>query len=201
MRGTRESILLAMLMLGACAPLRGQTGPGDRAPLACADWQSVRSVPGQRWWAEQRWRFRSDQEAEQAYARLASATPSPWPDWFAAPGEAVPTRTLPPGTRFQMALGVGQPAEKPGRFGTFDRILSVAEVRANLAVRTAWKPAIDRVVTYEVTRPIAVRIGPIGPLVDDRTCALLPGRWSHFEVIDPAGLIDHLTIVEIRPIR
>ncbi|QAY78796.1 hypothetical protein [Sphingosinicella sp. BN140058] len=198
----RGTIVIGALALGACAPTGAVVAPAARlAAAGCPDWQSVGSAPGKLWWAEQRWRYRSDEEAKQAYARLATASPSPWPDWFAS-DDQVPQRTLPAGTRFQMALAAGQPTEKPGRFGTFDRIRSVADVREGLAVRSNWKKNIDRVVTYEVVRPIRVKVGPIGPQVDDETCALLPGRWSQFEVVEPrADLIQSLHVVEERPIR
>ena len=124
---------------------------------------TLQSPPGKAWWAENRWRYAGDDEAAAAYRRLADEA-SPWPDWY-QPYEA----KLPPGTRFQMAIGGAQTPDQPGSFGTFDRIASVADVREDLAVRSDWKPQVDRVVTYEVVRELPVLIGPIGPQVDPGT--------------------------------
>ena len=114
-----------------------------------------------------------------------------------------PTRpSLPPGTRFQMAIGGGQTEDQPGSFGTFDRIASVADVREDLAVRSDWKPKVDRAVTYEVVRELPVRIGPIGPQVDPGLCALLPGRWSQFQALVEKGTLrSYLKVIEVRAIR
>ncbi|MEA3064675.1 MAG: hypothetical protein QOJ27_1121, partial [Sphingomonadales bacterium] len=106
------------------------------------------------------------------------------------------------GTRFQMAIGGAQTPDSPGSFGTFDRIGSVREVRDDLAVRSDWKPQVDRVVTYEVVRALPVRIGPIGPQVDPKLCVLLPGRWSQFQALVEKGTLRaYLKVVEVRAIR
>ncbi|HET9638940.1 MAG TPA: hypothetical protein VFP12_07025 [Allosphingosinicella sp.] len=191
----RKEILLLGLALAGCAP--------QQAPLAtassagnCASGATLRSPPGKQWWDENRWRYPGDAEAEAAYRDLAEKA-SPWPDWY-KPYET----SLPPGTRFQMAIGGAQTPDQPGSFGTFDRIASVEDVREDLAVRSDWKPKVDRVVTYEVVRALPVRIGPIGPQIDPGLCALLPGRWSQFQALVEKGTLrGYLKVLEVRAIR
>lgn len=182
-----------LLALAACAT--PQAARPESASCAAA---TLQSPPGRAWWEENRWRFATDEAATAAYRALAdNPDPSPWPDWY-RPYETV----LPPGTRFQMAIGGGQNPDQPGSFGTFDRIDSVADVREDLAVRTDWKPTVDRVVTYEVVRELPVRIGPIGPQVDPKLCALLPGRWSQFQALVEKGTLrSYLKVLDVRPIR
>ncbi|MBP2198253.1 hypothetical protein [Pantoea cypripedii] len=71
--------------------------------------------------------------------------------------------TLIPRTKLKMAVSLGQPATRPGGFATFDEIPDVFYVRNNLAVKNEWKPDIDRVITYEVKKPLPVKIGAVGP--------------------------------------
>lgn len=187
-------LLAAAAQLGACAPMQA-AAPAAAAAPAC-DAQSVASPPGKAWWAQQRWRYASDADAEAAYKALAAGR-SPWPDWFTGTQSV-----LAPGTRFQMAMAPGQPDTEPGGFGTFDRIETAADVREYLAVLVEWKPAIDRVVTFEVVRPLTVETGPVGPQVDPRLCALLPGRWSQFQMMVPGKeRMSYLRIVEVRPLQ
>ena len=191
----------SFVAIGLAATLAACAGANAEAPAAattppCADYQSVASRPGQAWWAEQRWRYATDAEAEAAYKAIAVGQ-SPWPNWF-TPGQS----TLAPGTRFQMAMAPGQPNDQPGGFGTFDLIDDVDDVREYLAVLVDWKPAVDRVVTYEVVAAIDVKTGPVGPQVDPKRCALLPGRWSQFQMlVPPAERMRHLKVIEVRPIR
>ena len=191
-------VLTTALFLSGCAGAANIRTLADIAPTGCPTTvASVESAAGKAWWEEQRWRFASDDAAKAAYAKLNEANPSPWPDWM-QPQET----ELPAGTRVQMALGVGQPPDRPGGFATFDLIRSVEDVRSALAVRQAWKPAIDRVVVYEVTRPIKVALGPIGPQVDGDTCRLLPGRYSQLQMlVPPAERMNYLTVVEVRAIK
>jgi hypothetical protein len=163
-------------------------------PCAAA---SQQSRPGREWWEENRWRYASDEAAAAAYRDLAdNPNPSPWPDWY-RPYETI----LVPGTRFQMAIGGGQTPDQPGSFGTFDKIDSVADVREDLAVRSDWKPQVDRVVTYEVVRALPVKIGPIGPQIDPKLCELLSGRWSQFQALVEKGTLrSFLKVVDVRPI-
>lgn len=188
----------ALLLTAACAgPQRtaGSSAPQLAAPCP-ADIASTSSRAGQLWWQENRWRFASDETATAAYRQLVDGA-SPWPDWY-VPYET----TLAPGTRFQMAIAPTQTPDMPGSFGTFDLIRSSADVRDNLAVRLAWKPKIDRVVTYEVVRPVPVKVGPVGPQVDPDNCALLEGRWSQFQALVERGtFITYLKVVDVRPIQ
>jgi hypothetical protein len=101
-----------------------------------------------------------------------------------------------------MAIGGEQTAEQPGSFGTFDNIDEVEDVRSGLAVRIEWKPEVDRVVTYEVTQAIPVRVGPVGPQIDGGSCRLLWGRWSQLQMLVPTDQrMAYLKVVGIRPIR
>ena len=185
-------LLFASALAGCVAPGQGGLAKGG----ACSGVAGLHSPPGKRWWQDNSWRYASKDEAALAYQRLAQEA-SPWPDWY-RPYETV----LPPGTRFQMAIGGAQTPDQPGSFGTFDRIASVADVREDLAVRSDWKPKVDRVVTYEVVRELPVRVGPIGPQVDPGLCALLPGRWSQFQALVEKGTLrGYLKVLEVRPIR
>jgi hypothetical protein len=101
-----------------------------------------------------------------------------------------------------MAIAPGQPTDRPGAFGTFDRIPSVEFVRLSLAVKTAWKPAIDRVVTYEITAPMIADVGTVGPQIDVPADRYLPGGGSQFQMMVPAAeRMAHLRVVEVRPIQ
>lgn len=196
-RRTLFALALAMAgLLGGCAAT-GDVHPAATTPLKpCINPQSVTSLPGKAWWSEQRWRYASDADATAAYQKLEQTTP-PWPDWF-TPQDSI----LPAGTRFQMALAPGQPETKPGGFGTFDDIEDPRDVREYLAVLYAWKPVVDRVVTYETTQPMKVQIGPIGPQIDPTLCRLLPGRWSQVSMQIPAAdRMTYLKVIAIRPIH
>ncbi len=192
----RKGILLLGLALAGCAAPQQARLAAASAAGSCTAGATLQSPPGKKWWAENRWRYPGDDEAGAAYRRLAEEA-SPWPDWY-RPYETV----LPPGTRFQMAIGGAQTEDQPGSFGTFDRIDSVADVREDLAVRSDWKPAVDRAVTYEVVRELPVKIGPIGPQVDPGLCTLLPGRWSQFQALVEKGTLrSYLKVLEVRAIR
>lgn len=170
------------------------------APAPC-DYKSVKSPPGQVWWAQQRWRYASDADAEAAYQTLAVGQ-SPWPDWFVPTLAAPPAAELPVGTRFQMAMAPTQGDTSPGGWGTFDNIEDVEDVREFLAVTQGFKASINRVIVFEVTKPLKVTIGPVGPQVDAATCTLLPGRWSQFNMAPPWNQrMDYLKILEVRPIQ
>ena len=148
------------------------------------------------WWADQRWRYAGDEEAEAAYRALV-ARESPWPEWHQSN-----LVSLPAGLRFQMAIAPGQATDRPGGFGTFDRIPNVEYVRLSLAVKTAWKPAIDRVVTYEITAPLIADVGAVGPQIDVPADRYLPGGGSQFQMMMPAAeRMQHLRVVEVRSIQ
>jgi hypothetical protein len=188
------TLLLACAVAGCAAPRHAP--PGTAQAGSCAAGAGLQSPAGRAWWDEYRWRYPTDEAAAAAYRALAEDA-SPWPDWY-KPYETV----LAPGTRFQMAIGGAQTPDQPGSFGTFDRIAQVEDVREDLAVRSDWKPEVDRVVTYEVVRELPVRVGPIGPQVDPKLCVLLPGRWSQFQALVEKGTLrSYLKVLEIRPIR
>jgi hypothetical protein len=187
-------LLLAFAAMGCAAPQSAR--PSAAAGDSCEAGATLQSRPGRAWWDENRWRFATDETAAAAYRALAEQA-SPWPDWY-QPYESV----LAPGTRFQMAIGGAQTPDQPGNFGTFDRIGSVEDVRDDLAVRSDWKPVVDRVVTYEVVRELPVEIGPIGPQVDPKLCVLLPGHWSQFKALVEKGTLrGYLKVLEVRAIR
>ena len=190
----RLGIVASAVLTSACSTTLATTGLHTARCLPAPS--SLDSPPGRKWLRSNEWRFASRTEAEQAYARLANDS-SPWPDWYA------PYRTeLKPGTRFQMAIGGSQTEQMPGGFGTFDDIRNVKEVRMKLAVRSDWKPIVDRAVTYEVVKPLPVLIGPIGAQVDPRTCRLLTGRWSQFSMqVEPAARMQYLKVIAVRPIH
>jgi hypothetical protein len=178
------------------APLPAPSVTPAPAPAPACDYKSVTSPPGKTWWAQQRWRYASDMDATAAYTAIAIGQ-SPWPNWF------VGTQSmLTPGTRFQMAMAPGQKKEQPGGFGTFDNIETAEDVREYLAVLVEWKPVIDRVVIFEVIKALPVQTGPVGPQVDPRLCALLPGRWSQFQMlVAPADRMLYLKPIAERPIQ
>lgn len=189
-------VLLLAPTLGACATAGADRRAHADRPGCGAQVRSLSSPAGQQWYRDQGWRFHSVEAAAVHYARLADEA-SPSPDWFTPV-----SRTLPPGTRLQMAIGGSQTPEQPGRFGTFDYIDDFEEVRDELAVWMDWKPQVDRVVTYEVTRDLSVNVGPVGPQVDAQSCRLLPGRGSQFQMLVPdTERMNYLRVVSVRPIR
>jgi hypothetical protein len=184
----RRGAALLLFLVAACAAAPAAPQPG-MPPAAIEDVHA-------RWWAEQRWRYASDAAAEGAYQALVTRQ-SAWPEWHQK--DIV---TLPVGLRFQMALSPGQPIERPGAFGTFDLIPDVAWVRRVLAVKVAWKPAIDRVVTYEVAAPLPADVGTVGPQIDETARQYLPGGGSQLEMQVPAAeRFVHLKVIEVRAIR
>jgi len=191
----RRWLLPLLLILSAGAAVAPATGQ-DQAPAAAATAQQSGSRALRAWWADQRWRYRTNEAAESAYRALVQSE-SPWPEWH----QVTPV-TLPVGLRFQMALSPGQGTDRPGGFGTFDRIPNVEYVRMQLAVKMAWKPAIDRVVTYEITDPLTADVGTVGPQIDGPEDRYLPGGGSQFQMTVPAPeRIRHLRVVEVRQIR
>ncbi|NUW57707.1 hypothetical protein HUZ95_21080 [Cronobacter turicensis] len=101
-----------------------------------------------------------------------------------------------------MAVSPGQPATRPGGFATFDDITDVSYVRNELAVKQEWKPDIDRVITYEVTEPLPVKIGMVGPQVDKGTSTYLPGGGSQVEMaVPPAERMNYLKFIDEKPIN
>ena len=179
-----------LLLLSACA-----AAPPPAAASAAAAHRLLPADLKAAWWGDNRWRYHDDAQADAAYQRLLRQQ-SPWPEWH-----QVQVVTLPAGLRFEMALAPGQPPDRPGAFGTFDRIPDAHFVRFALAVKTAWKPAVDRVVTFEITDPLPADTGIVGPQIDGEAGLYLPGGASQLEMKVPAPeRIAHLRIVAVRPI-
>ncbi|MBG0593688.1 hypothetical protein I4P02_10875 [Enterobacter hormaechei] len=136
-------------------------------------------------------RFKSSTEAASAYNKLVNEQ-SPWPL-----NEPPLDATLVPGTRVKMAVSPGQPATRPGGFATFDDIPNASYVRNELAVKMEWKPDIDRVITYEVMKPLPVKIGAVGPQVDKGANVYLPGGGSQVEMaVPPAERMNYLEVID-----
>jgi len=189
---THRKLTAACLVLAAlCLP--GTAFAQQALPCNVRD---MGSPPAVAWMHQYGWRYGNPTAAQAAYFRLVDGQ-SPWPDWFTPTVSA-----LQPGTLFQMALSSTQPDDRPGGFGTFDWIDTVAEGREDLAVLLAWKPDIQRVTTYRITQPLLVLVGPIGPQVDPQACALLEGRFSQFQMLVPAAdRMKYLEVVSSRPIQ
>jgi hypothetical protein len=183
---------LALAFFVVLAPVPAIAQPALPPAAATVASSSAHSA----WWAEQRWRYRDDAAAEEAY-RALTARQSPWPEWH-----QIHVVWLPRGTRIQMALSPGQAADRPGAFATFDIIPDVSWVRRVLAVKVVWKPAIDRVVTYEVAEPLPADTGTVGPQIDEAGPAYLAGSGSQLEMMTIAAeRMRYLKVVEVRPIR
>jgi hypothetical protein len=179
------------LILSACA-----TPAAQRPAAASASSHLQPAELKAAWWRDNRWRYQDDSQTDAAYVRLV-ASQSPWPEWH-----QVQVAILPAGLRFEMALAPGQPPEKPGAFGTFDRIPDARFVRHSLAVKTAWKPVVDRVVTFEIVGPLPADTGLVGPQIDAEAGLYLRGGASQLEMKLPAAeRIAHLRIVAVRPIE
>lgn len=185
--------VLLLLLLSACA---AGPGPSGAAAPAASESAYARQDIRQAWWADHRWRYPTDGAADAAYEALLSRE-SPWPEWHQQS-----IVTLPAGLRFEMALAPGQGTDRPGGFATFDRIPDVRFVRFSLAVKKAWKPAVDRVVTYEIVTPLPADTGLVGPQIDVPENLYLPGGASQFEMKVPAAeRAGHLRVVAVRPIE
>ena len=136
-------------------------------------------------------RFKSSTEAASAYNKLVNEQ-SPWPL-----NEPPLDATLVPGTRVKMAVSPGQPATRPRGFATFDDIPNASYVRNELAVKMEWKPDIDRVITYEVKKPLPVKIGAVGPQVDKGANVYLSGGGSQVEMaVPPAERMNYLEVID-----
>ena len=119
---------------------------------------------------------------------------SPWPINFDPPDA-----TLIPGTQIKMAMSPGQSSTRPGAFATFDEIPDVNYARNELAIKEAWKPSIDRVATYEVIKPLPVKIGPVGPQIENGK--YYAGGGSQVEMaVKPTDRMSHLKLIDETPI-
>lgn len=200
----------ALALAGAMASVSPAYADEAQISAPVYDARSLDSAPAREWNAAYGWRYdtswatdpaQRDAEnlanRERAYQALLKGQ-SPWPDWY------VPEMTaLQPGTLFQIAMGpaASQPDDRPGGFGTFDWIGSVEDVREYLAVIRQFKPDVARINTYRVIEPLPVLVGPIGPQIDAEACALLPGRYSQFQMIVPkTQRMSYLQFVSSRPV-
>jgi RHS repeat-associated protein len=159
----------------------------DPQGLACNTWNEFQK--------HHKGKFKTPGEAAAAYHELVTKQ-SPWPI-----NHTPATRVMTPGEQFNMAMSPGQPSTRPGGFGTLDDIADVDYVRNELAVKQDWKPAVDRVVTYEVTQPLPVKEGPVGPQVDKTAVQYLKGGGSQVEMqVPPAERMKYLKIVDEKTI-
>ncbi len=72
--------------------------------------------------------------------------------------------------------------EKIG-WGTFNTITDVDFARQRLVVTHEFKPSIDRTVAFEVTEPLRVRYGPVGPQIDRVSGRYLAGGGSQIQLL------------------
>jgi hypothetical protein len=163
---------------------------------------TLESRAGQAWAEQNLWRYADRAHAADVYRDLAdSKLPSPWPD-----GIAPQFTVLAAGTRFQMAIARNQIQPDGsihyGGFGTFQRIETAAQVRDLLAVRSDFKASVDLVLTLEVTQPLPVLVGPIGPQVEPSDCHLLPGGGMQLQLVTlPRDRALYLKVVEQRALQ
>jgi len=196
MNEAHRLVAILFFFLSACTSAGVASDPHWTPVASASTQQAQQQDPKQGWWADHRWRYATDDQAEAAYQALLTRE-SPWPEWHQAN-----VVTLPAGLRFEMALAPGQGTDRPGGFGTFDRIPDVRFVRYSLAVKTAWKPQVDRVVTYEIVEPLRADTGTVGPQIDVPANLYLPGGASQFEMKVPASeRARHLRVVAERPIE
>ena len=124
---------------------------------------------------------------------------SPWPKGY-TPKKVV----LKPGDTFEMAMSPEnfQPNDWPGAFGTdIGTITDKDYVYYDLAVKSSWKPELERVVQYRVKEGIELpaHVGPIGPQIDVEANRYLPGGPNQIEMlVEPAHRMDYLDIIGVR---
>ncbi|HFI0066043.1 TPA: hypothetical protein ACGORS_002310, partial [Streptococcus suis] len=124
---------------------------------------------------------------------------SPWPK-----GYTPEKTTLKSGDTFEMAMGPEriQPNDWPGGFGTDSGTISSKDYVYNvLAVKSDWKPELERVVQYRVKEGVElpVQVGPVGPQIDVQVDKYLPGGASQIQMlVEPANRMDYLDIVSVR---
>ncbi|WP_113929473.1 LXG domain-containing protein [Bacillus sp. P14.5] len=137
--------------------------------------------------------YKSTEDRAKAFMKILEDQ-DPWPLGF---NKDVAKTTLKPGARFEMALGPGQPWDRPGGFGTFDRITDTNYVRNQLAVKSEWKPDIDRVVVYEVIEELPVISGKVGPQIEEGAGKYLSGGGHQVQLlVKPADRMKYLKKIE-----
>ena len=98
-----------------------------------------------------------------------------------------------------MAFGPShlQPSTRPGGFASLDVIPNQEYVRNELAVKDAWKPELDRVVSFELTDELPVKSGPVGPQIDIESGKYLPGGGTQVEMqVAPSERMKYLKIIK-----
>lgn len=177
-------------------PVTNSPGP-YLSPDSLARAGQARADLYQAWKADNGPNYGSVENQVDAYKRLVGGE-SPWPDGFAPVDN-----TLPVGSKFRMALAPGQPVTSPGGFGTMDAIPNAGYVRKDLAVKSAWKPDLNGVAEYEVTQPLPVQQGPVGPQIDLQTNSYLPGGGTQFKLNTPKGQsrMDYLNVSGFTPFQ
>ncbi|MBE0459952.1 hypothetical protein NDQ71_23245 [Pseudoalteromonas sp. KG3] len=86
-------------------------------------------------------------------------------------------------------------------FGSLDAIPNQGYVRNKLAVKDAWKPELDRVVSFELTEELRVKSGPVGPQVDKESGKYLSGGGSQVEMqVAPPERMKYLKIINEEPL-
>lgn len=96
------------------------------------------------------------------------------------------SREAVPGEEFNMVLSQGQPASRPGGFGTFDDIPNQAYARNQLAIRSDWKPEVSVVQRYRIpgSDPIRIQESMVGPQYDPGAGRIPLGGGSQLEILN-----------------
>ncbi|WP_338787955.1 ribonuclease YeeF family protein [Metabacillus sp. FJAT-53654] len=135
-------------------------------------------------------------EIKNSYIKLIKEQ-SPWPEGF------TPKRgTLKSGDTFEMVLDNAQPLNKPGSFGTFDKITGVEYAKNNLAIKSNWKEDFGKVVTYRVKTGVELQVleGPVGPQIDIAANKYLPGGGTQIQILLDwkENKMNYLEVVSVR---
>lgn len=120
-----------------------------------------------------------------------------------APGSTILSRLLAPGEEFNMVLSKGQPASKPGGFGTFDDVPDQAFARDSLAIRTDWKSDVSLVQRYRAPSDgprIRVQESIVGPQ-QDPVLGYLGGGANQLEILNFADRARLLPIGKQRELK
>ncbi|WP_327608723.1 hypothetical protein [Virgibacillus tibetensis] len=142
---------------------------------------------------------RTVEEIKDSYIKLVKEQ-SPWPEGYN------PTKKiLQPGDTFEMVLDNAQPLNRPGGFGTYDKIAGVEYAKNNLAIKSEWKEDFGKVVTYRVKKGVELPVleGPVGPQIDLAADKFLPGGGTQLQLLldRKVNKVDYLEITSVRPNR
>jgi hypothetical protein len=108
------------------------------------------------------------------------------PAWM--PGTTVTTKTVPPGTQYNMVMADGQAnaaangAPAFGGWATEDTVPSQASARNDMAITPGFKDDVSRLATVETTAPQTVNSGTVGPQ------GSLPGGGSQVQFLGQRNL-------------